>query len=120
MAELVGKYDIICIQGATFSKEIQYKDATGTAIDLTGYTAKMQVRPKHKDPKVLLELSSTGDSPRITITGATGTIALLVSATDTAKLEFTDAVYDLEITSAGGQVTRLLEGKFTMSPEVTK
>jgi len=24
MAELVGKYDIICIQGATFSKEIQY------------------------------------------------------------------------------------------------
>jgi hypothetical protein len=32
-----GKYDITIYQGATFDLLIQYKDSTGTPVNMTGY-----------------------------------------------------------------------------------
>jgi hypothetical protein len=48
------------------------------------------------------------------------TIELEISAADTADVEAMKAVYDLELESAGGDVTRLLEGEALISPEVTR
>ncbi len=57
----------------------------------------------------------------ITLGGAAGTIAILISATTTAALTAPfSGVYDLELVSAGGVVTRLLQGAATVSPEVTR
>lgn len=86
--------------------------------DLTGYTARMQVRKTVDNPHILLELTTGND--RIIITSLTGRIDLLVDAATTAALNFTTAVYDLEIVSAGGTVTRLVRGSVTLVPEVTR
>ncbi len=46
---------------------------------------------------------------------------MLISATTTAALTAPfSGVYDLELVSAGGVVTRLLQGAATVSPEVTR
>ena len=42
------------------------------------------------------------------------------SATSTAGLTPGQYVYDVEIESSAGTVTRLLEGTVTVNPEVTK
>lgn len=105
-------------QGATFDRSLVYKDAAGVAINLTGFTARMQVRASVKAVPVLLELNTTNG--RIIITALAGAIRLLVAATDTALLTFRSGVYDLEIISATGVVIRLLEGEIELSKEVTR
>ena len=56
----------------------------------------------------------------ITITGATGNISIVASAAQTRAMEAGKYDYDLEITSAGGVVTRLIQGVATVSAEVTR
>lgn len=110
-----GEYDLVLYQGATFSRRFVWKDAEGVPFDLTGWTAHMQVRSSASSPAVVLDLST--DNGRITITG--GEIALYVSAAETNDLRRGKFVYDLELT-ADDVVVRLLEGKFEISPQVTK
>jgi hypothetical protein len=55
----------------------------------------------------------------ITLGGAAGTIRIDLSATQTSNIAAGTYAYDLELESAGGEVTRLLSGTFTVSPEVT-
>ena len=118
MTSPAGIYDIIADQGSTFSRRITWKDSTGTPINLTGYTAKMQVRETVDSSTVLLELSTTNS--RITLGGAAGTIDLTASATVMTALAYGQFVYDLELTSAGGVVTRVVQGSFTVPGEVTR
>lgn len=118
MTSPAGVYDIVADQGSTFSRRITWKNSAGTPIDLTGYTAKMQVRETVDSATVLLELSTTNS--RITLGGVAGTIDLTASATVMAALAWGQYVYDLELTSAGGVVTRVVMGSFTVSGEVTR
>lgn len=55
----------------------------------------------------------------ITLGGAAGTIVITIDADYTSKLTSGSYVYDLELTSSTGTVTRLLEGQFVVTPEVT-
>lgn len=112
-----GIYNILADQGATFARELVYKDSTGTPINLTGYTAKMEVRPTIGSATLLLTLSTANG--RITLGGAAGTITLSVPA---ANMNFDPGsfAYDLEVTSAGGTVTRVVMGQFVLRGEVTK
>ena len=112
-----GKVNFKTPQGSTFTRTLVYK-VDGTAVDLTGYTARMQVRKSVTDSTVLLSL--TTDNSTIVITGATGTVTLTVPATTMAAVAAGSWVYDLEIVSGGSVVTRLIEGKFVVTPEVTR
>jgi hypothetical protein len=69
---------------------------------------------------VVLEL--TTENGGITIDDAAGKVSLEISAAQTSALTMTSGVYDLEIVSddATPVVTRLLAGKVTVSPEVTR
>jgi len=89
-------------------------------VDLTGYSARMQVRPDYASATVLVDLTVANGG--ITITAAAGKISLYISAADTSALAFTDttAVYDLELIEPAGDVIRLLRGSISLSPEVTK
>ena len=112
------QYDLEIKQGATLSLTATWKDSTGTAINLTGYTARMQVRATYDAASTIVSLTS---SSGITLGGSAGTIAVSVSASATAALSAPWAgVWDLELVSGGGEVTRLLEGAATVSPEVTR
>jgi hypothetical protein len=55
----------------------------------------------------------------ITLGGAAGTIVVTIDADYTSDLIDGSYVYDLELTSSSGTVTRLLEGQFVVTPEVT-
>lgn len=87
-------------------------------INLTGYTARMQIRTAAGAPAVLLELNSTTGG--IVITAATGTIERRIEAAATAALVFSQGLYDLSLTDASGFTTRLAEGAVSVAPEVTR
>jgi hypothetical protein len=115
---LGNRYDLEIKQGATLSLTATWRDSTGTVINLTGYTARMQVRSAYDATGTILSLTS---SSGITLGGSAGTIAITASATVTAALTAPwSGVWDLELVSGGGVVTRLLEGAATVSPEVTR
>lgn len=84
-------------------------------VDLTGAAARMQIRAQ-LGGQVLLELAT--DNGGLAITGP-GTITRTLSATQTAALAWTDAVYDLEVQYPDGTVQRYLQGAVTVSREVT-
>lgn len=115
-----GRYDITIEQGTTWTLTITWKDATGSPVDLTGYSARMQCRTSYEAPQALVELLSTGAAPRITIAPQTGQLTLVLEETATRPLPPGHAVYDLELVAPGGNVTRLLEGSVFISPEVTR
>jgi hypothetical protein len=112
-----GIYDITVEQGATFRLEATWKDSTGALVNLTGYSARMQIRETYESEDIILAFTSTGGS--IVLGGALGTIVVTGTATDTAKVPMTPAVYDLELENAG-VVTRLLQGRATITQEVTR
>jgi hypothetical protein len=113
-----GIYDFYVEQGATFLKTITWKNSSSVAIDLTGYTARMQFRRSKSSTEVLF--SGTTENGIITLGGSTGTIAINIPATSTDDFSFRGAVYDLELQSSGGIVTRLIEGSVELSKEVTR
>ena len=117
MGSIAAKYDIIADQGATLSRVITWNDSNGTPINLTGYTARMQVRPEASSSTTILSL--TTENSRITLGGSAGTITLSVAAADMAAVAAGGYVYDLELVS-GGVVTRLTMGSFTVRAEVTR
>ena len=110
-------YDLCIPQGATFSRVIIWK-ADGDEVNLTGYTARAQIRPTAASATTTLSL--TTENSRISLGGVAGTITLSISATDTAAIASGRYVYDLELVSAGGIVTRLLQGVVTVSTNVTR
>lgn len=114
-----GKLALTMYQGATFKRIIRLTDSTPTAIDLTGATVRMHVRSTISDADTLIELTEANG--RATVTDAeNGEVTLLISATDTAALSFSKAVYDLEIEYHDGTVDRVLAGTVTLSKEVTR
>lgn len=113
---LAGLLDLQIEQGATFSIVFLYQDENGDAIDMTGMTARMQLRRTYNSPTALLSL--TTENGRIAINVSEGSITLNISATDTASLTGS-GVYDLELV-AGTTVNRILEGSYSICAEVTK
>jgi hypothetical protein len=113
--------DLTIYQGATFKKSWKIVE-TGTteAIDLSGYTARMQVREKIKSPEFYLELTTANGGITITVGEEDTTIDLYIDAETTAGITAARGVYDLEIIDTSGEVFRLMQGKVTVSPEVTR
>jgi hypothetical protein len=64
-------------------------------------------------------ISLTTENGRISLGGASGIIEINVSAADTATITGS-GVYDLEVISPTGIVSRIIQGDFTLSQEVTR
>jgi hypothetical protein len=114
---IAGTYNIVCDQGSTLSRTLTWKPDGTTPADLTNYSARMQVRPTVDSDTVTLSLTSGSG---ITLGGTAGTIALSVAAATTAALGAGVYCYDLEVVSASTVVSRLVQGSFTVRPEVTR
>jgi hypothetical protein len=111
-----GLYDIVCPAGATFDRTFTYS-VGGTAVNLSGYTAAMQVREAYDGGTALISLSTGGSG--IVLGGTAGTIAVTIDATTTGSVPAGSYAYDLELYS-GSTVTRLLQGGFTVTGGVTR
>ena len=123
-----GRYTFIVEQGATTDFEVEWKDKDGAAVDLAGYTARMQIRSDYGSGGTLfasLTNVTASDGTGLSLLGsgaalplASGSIGIFMSAAVTSAFTFTEAKYDLEMIK-GTKVTRLLSGKVKLSKEVT-
>lgn len=89
-----------------------------TPVDLAGFTAELQIRSSAAAEDPILTLSTT--TGEIVIDNVAKTIAVEIPAAVTASLSFANAVFQLELTSSTGVVTRLDEGVVTLSKEVVR
>ena len=112
------EYNFAIEQGTTTVKPFVWKSSDGMPVDLSGYTARMQVRRSVSAPEVLLEASTSND--RIQLDPLAGRYTLVLPADVTAAINWTRGRYDIELESPDGAVTRLLQGEITVSKEVTR
>ena len=119
MGVCAGQYNIVADQGATLQRTVTWLDANDQPVNLTGYTARMQVRQRYVSTSTVLSLTSS-PAAGISLGTTNGQITITVSATSMAAVEAGEYRYDLELVSGSGVVTRLLMGSFTVRAEVTR
>ncbi len=128
MTALPGRYDIILQQAATFDLPISYRDSAGTPIDMSGYTAKLQVRELPQFPLLVefntaltangfIYLSGPAEERE---DGANGNLRLFMTAANSANIGAFVARYQLNITDSDGVVTPLIEGRFEVQGSVVE
>lgn len=114
------KYKLAIEQGATYPRVFTWKAGDpATPVDLTGCTARLQIRGRVTDADVLYEMTSEPGGGLV-LGDAAGTIALTIPDEDSAEWTWRSGVYDLEIAFPDGTVRRLLRGGVSVSPEVTR
>lgn len=106
------KANLIIDQGASYTTSIDILDENGESINLINYTGAAQMR-KHYT-------SSNATSFSVALGGVDGTVTLSLTANATANLIAGRYVYDVELTSNTGVVSRVLEGIVTVTPNVTR
>lgn len=114
-----GVKDLTIERGATFTRTISWKDAGGNPINLLGYSARMQARRSHSCASAFIDIDSSSKGG-IDIDEVTGIVTISLTAAQTSAIRESAGVYDIEMENASGVTTRLLEGKITISPEVTR
>ena len=108
-----GTYNFIVEQGATFNRILTVKE-NNSAMNLTGYSVASKMRSTHDSSTVVGTFTCT-------ISNASGgEITMSMTSSTSSAIEEGIYVYDLEITSGSGTVTRLLQGEVTVNPEVTR
>ena len=101
-------------QDADFSTTVTVNDSTGSALDLTGYTASAMIRKSYKST-TSTSFTVAFESPR-----TTGQVTLSLTDTQTGALSAGRYVYDLVIITSGGDKTRVVEGIVTIKPSVSR
>jgi hypothetical protein len=112
-----GIYNIVAEQGATLTRTITWNDSDGQPINLTNYTARMQVRRDYESTTIILDFTTQNGA--ITLGGSLGTINIVASAEAMSAVSSGSYVYDLELV-VGSVVTRLIQGTFAVNVEVTR
>lgn len=106
------KSNLIIDQGSTFSTDLTLTDENGDPIALAGYTANSQIRKWYTS-------SSPSAVFATTINTEIGVITLSLTANQTSNLVAGRYVYDVEIND-GAEVSRIVEGIVTVTPQVTR
>lgn len=86
-------------------------------VDLTGYTARMQIRPKLASTEIIHEL--TTENSGIVLDNVFKTITLTIPDETTATFDFVSGVYNLELIKAG-DVRNFAVGNVSLQREVTR
>ena len=123
-------YDLNITQGSSFNVRLTTKDSNGNALNLSGYHVSGFIRNKYSDAAGLLSLAPSIVSGQSVPTDSTnwqndaifsGLIDVNLTATSTAALPITQALYDIEIylDNAETSVFKILNGKANIYPEAT-
>jgi hypothetical protein len=109
--------DIDIYQGQDWSWTVIYSDDADVPVDLSGYTAKLEVR-ESPGGNLLLAMETGGGG--ITL-NASGEIDLVLTDTQTAAIDCTKARYDLKIKqTSDGSITPILKGNFNVTRQITE
>lgn len=120
---LAGKVNWTIQKGTTWRRRLLLKNPDGTAMDMTGWTARMKIKPSYTQSALFSFATTPGvDEYPITIDGTAGmvTIGPLPASITTGIVSKKDHVYDLELVDADGEVGRVVQGIIRMSEEATK
>jgi len=128
--------NLVMALGVDWTRVITYTQSNGTPVDLSGYTARMQVRAHALDSTKILDLNTSNGG--IVLGGTAGTITLILTnaqltegptglnlssiISPAAQLVETQATgnlmgwgkqarYDLDVISPSGVITKILSGK---------
>ena len=104
-------------QNTTFTFIVEYKDENNSPINLTGASAKLQVRDTKGGSKLAFTLTSP--SGGIIIDPLLGKLTIKMTPTQTSKLFYPKSEYDLMITDSNLNKIKLIEGYLSLSRSVT-
>lgn len=108
--------DMTILQGKTINFTVIW--GGGTPINVTGFDAKMQLRKSVSDEEPVVEFSVSNS--RVTIGTTNGQINFSMTAADSAALEPSQGVYDIEVTDASGNVYQVQSGRYNILQSVTR
>ena len=101
-------------QDTDFSTTVTVNDSSGSALNLTSYTALAMIRKTYQSTTATT-FTSTFAADR-----TTGQITISLTYAQTALLEDGRYVYDLVVTDNSGIKTRVVEGIATVTPGVSR
>lgn len=108
---MADKLNLLIDQGSTYSVNLEVKDANNSLVNLTGYAGAGQIRKQYTSN------SATAFSVSVY---SNGTVTAALTANQTSNLVNGRYVYDIELTNSIGEVTRIVEGIITVTPQVTR
>lgn len=137
MARTPASYDLTGVRGSTFEEDFAYQDEAGAPVDLTGYSAELQVRTLDgqygtTDADTLVMEATTGADARLAFVGSPtlGTLRLTISADDMLTFNPENAksakyAYSLRVFKPAGagqpkQVIPIVRGKLTVQGETIR
>lgn len=97
-----GKYDITIYQGATFKLALQYKDSTGTSVNMSGYTVTAKLFDR-------LGTSQLASFTNTWTAQSSGQFTLSLAPTVTSGIT-EQGQYDVLLTEPGGDKYYILQG----------
>jgi hypothetical protein len=106
------KANLVIDQGSTYSTDLTLTDENGDPLNLNGYGANSQIRKWYSSTNAAATFTTT-------INVSSGVITLGLTANQTSNLVAGRYVYDVEIND-GGEVSRIVEGIVTVTPQVTR
>lgn len=100
--------DIQLVRGATVSFGLIW-GGENSPIDVTGFTANLQVRANAGDASAAFEFKNANS--RVTIGGSNGLITFSMTAADSAALTLGNYVYALEVVDSTSKNILVMSGK---------
>ena len=116
-------YNFSITQGSELNTRLTITNDS-TPVNLSGYLVRGVVKAKYGDSDALIDLDPTIVSGTEGALYSSGYVDIYLSGSQTAALPVAEAIYDIEryVTGSDGQETaviKMLNGKFTIGPEVT-
>lgn len=125
--------DLSVEQGATFILAFRWMNADEDGVpttpkDLTGWSARMQVRVAQQDEALVsattvnekIKVGHDPENEEVADDPTNGWVFVELTDEDTDLLDRKSAKYDLEMEDSNGRVYRLLQGKVKVSPNITQ
>jgi len=99
--------------GSDYSNIITVSSTNGQPLNLGGYTVASLMRKSYSSSTAYAFTATVYDA-------ANGKVRLQLSASDSSAIPAGRWLYDVEITSASGSKTRVVEGIVTITPQITQ
>jgi hypothetical protein len=100
-------------QGSDYFSTVYVEDASGGVADLTGFTSRGQVRKTYSS-LTSYDFITAIANPEL------GSIEISLTNSTTSSMKPGRYVYDIEVVSSSGTVTRVIEGQLEITPSVTR
>lgn len=108
-------------RGETFDVPLTFTDENGDELDLTGWSALLEIRPKLNSNTLYARLSTDPYVGGLTVAPdeAAGVLRIRIESIYTADFSWTTGEYDLRVTYANGDIDVPIRGKVSVGGRVS-